>query len=235
MAANALAFIWGKRVTGVNHLHGHIFSPFIELHRSFGSGFAEAFKGYLPHLSLLVSGGNTVLQIVYESGEIRHICDTQDDAAGEAFDKGARLLGLSYPGGHLVEEFAKTGDGARFKFPRAYYDTNEFKFSFSGLKTSLRYFLEGQTSAAIEHAKNDICASYQAAIIDALVRKTEQALIADIKSLGLCGGVANNASLRGRLEVLAKSKGVPFFAPTRGHSGDNAAMIAFAAYISQIY
>jgi N6-L-threonylcarbamoyladenine synthase len=233
--ANALAFIWDRRVVEINHLHGHVFSPFIELHRALGSDFAEKFKEYLPHLSLLVSGGNTLLQVVHGRSEIRTICATQDDAAGEAFDKGARLLGLPYPGGHLIEALAKAGDGDRFQFPRAYYHTDELKFSFSGLKTSLRYFLEKETNDAFERDKSDICASYQAAIVDALAKKTEQALTADMQSLGLCGGVANNATLRERLETLAREKGVPFFAPTRAHSGDNAAMIAFAAYVSQIY
>jgi N6-L-threonylcarbamoyladenine synthase len=234
VAANALSVIWRKPVVGINHLHGHVFSPFIELHAALGSNFIGAFRTYLPGLSLLVSGGNTLLQVVRESGEIELVGGTQDDAAGEAFDKGAKLLGLPYPGGHLVEKLAKIGDEGRFKWPRAYYDSDEIKFSFSGLKTSLRYFLEKQSDASFERDGHDICASYQAAIIDVLVRKTCQALTPDIKSLSVCGGVANNDRLRQRLADLAQRKGILFFPPTRPHSGDNAAMIAFAAHVQGI-
>jgi N6-L-threonylcarbamoyladenine synthase len=233
-AANALSIALGKPVIGVNHLHGHTFSPFIELHGALGANFIGAFGANLPGLSLLVSGGSTILQIVHGSGEIELVGETQDDAAGEAFDKGAKLLGLPYPGGHLVEELAKAGDGKKFKFPRAYYDSGEIKFSFSGLKTSLRYFLEKQSDVSFARDKCDICASYQAAIVDALARKTEQALTPAIRSLSVCGGVANNGCLRARLENLARERGIPFFAPTRRHSGDNAAMIAFAAHIRRI-
>jgi N6-L-threonylcarbamoyladenine synthase len=233
-AANALSIAWGKPVIGINHLHGHTFSPFIELHGILGTNFIEAFRDNLPGLSLLVSGGSTVLQIIHGSGGIELVGETQDDAAGEAFDKGAKLLGLPYPGGHLVEELAGTGDGKKFKFPRADYDSSEIKFSFSGLKTSLRYFLEKQSDVSFRRNKCDICASYQAAIVDALVRKTEQVLTPTIRSLSVCGGVANNGCLRMRLKELAEEKGVPFFAPTRRHSGDNAAMIAFAAHIQRI-
>ncbi|MDR2436400.1 MAG: tRNA (adenosine(37)-N6)-threonylcarbamoyltransferase complex transferase subunit TsaD [Puniceicoccales bacterium] len=234
VAANALSVIWRRPVVGINHLHGHVFSPFIELHGALGSNFIGAFRAHLPNLSLLVSGGNTLLQVVRESGEIELVGGTQDDAAGEAFDKGAKLLGLPYPGGYLVEELAKTGDESRFKWPRAYYDSDEIKFSFSGLKTSLRYFLEKQSDASFGRDRRDICASYQAAIIDVLVRKTCQALTPDIKSLSVCGGVANNNRLRERLADLAQRKGVAFFSPTRPHSGDNAAMIAFAAHVQGI-
>jgi N6-L-threonylcarbamoyladenine synthase len=231
VAANALAVALKRPVLKINHLHGHLFSPFIGLHRELGADFAGAFAAYLPHLSLLVSGGNTLLQIVRESGAIEVVGGTQDDAAGEAFDKGAKLLGLPYPGGHLVEELAKSGDEKRFKFPRAYYDAKEIKFSFSGLKTSLRYFLEKQSDVNFERDRCDICASYQAAIVDVLAKKTSQALAPMIRSLGLCGGVANNSCLRERLGHLATSRGVPFFSPARQHSGDNAAMIAFAAFM----
>ncbi|MDR2721240.1 MAG: tRNA (adenosine(37)-N6)-threonylcarbamoyltransferase complex transferase subunit TsaD [Puniceicoccales bacterium] len=234
VAASALSIIWKKPTIGINHLHGHTFSPFIELHRALGSNFIRTFRSHLPNLSLLVSGGNTLLQVVCESGEIKRIGGTQDDAAGEAFDKGAKLLGLPYPGGHLVEELAKTGDENRFKWPRAYYDSDEIKFSFSGLKTSLRYFLEKQSDTSFECDKHDICASYQAAIIDVLVQKTLKALTPAIRSLSVCGGVANNNRLCERLEELAQCKGIPFFAPTRSHSGDNAAMIAFAAHVQRI-
>jgi N6-L-threonylcarbamoyladenine synthase len=235
VAANALAMIWGKPVLGINHLHGHIFSPFIELHKALGADFIEAFRTYLPHLSLLVSGGNTLLQVVHESGKIELIGGTRDDAAGEAFDKGAKLLGLPYPGGHLIEKLAKTGDGKRFKFPRAYYDTDEIKFSFSGLKTSLRYFLEKQSDMDFDRNKCDICASYQAAIVDILAKKTGQALTPSIRSLGVCGGVANNGCLRERLAILAQANEIPFFFPTPLHTSDNAAMIAFVAYIQENY
>lgn len=235
VVANSLSVIWKKPIFKINHLHGHIFSPFISLHKIYGSKFLDIFQTFLPHLSLLVSGGNTLLQVINPDGTVVLLAETQDDAAGEAFDKGAKLLGLLYPGGHLIEKFAKQGNPKRYHFPRAYYDSNELKFSFSGLKTSLRYFLEKESNDDFDRDRNDICASYQEAIIDALVRKVEQCITFNIKSIGVCGGVSNNQILCNRLQILADKFELPFFSPEKVYTGDNAAMIAFAAYIDEIF
>lgn len=233
--AQALSVIWHKPIVQINHLYGHIFSSFIGMHEQFRDKFVEKFDKYLPHLSLLVSGGNTRLQIIEPNGGIKVLADTQDDAAGEAFDKGAKLLGMPYPGGRLIEEFARSGDKKRYHFPRAYHDTNDLKFSFSGLKTSLRYFLENETDPEFERDKYDICASYQEAIIDALFKKLEQCLNHTIRSIGVCGGVSNNQSLRGRLDAIGKKYALPVLMPKREYTGDNAAMIAFTAYMQEIF
>jgi N6-L-threonylcarbamoyladenine synthase len=239
-AARALALLLDVPIVGINHLLGHIFSPFIELHAANGDDFPGAMCKYLPHLGLLVSGGNTLLVVISRNGnsgalEIFTVAETQDDAAGEAFDKGARLLGLPYPGGMHVEKLAQLGDGKKFRFPRAFSNRSDLKFSFSGLKTSLKYFLSDMGEENIHRSINDICASYQEAIIGALAAKISQAmaLFPDISSIGLSGGVSNNESLRSRVESLAESSGKRHFFPLRRHSGDNAAMVAFAAHIGR--
>ncbi|MDE6432345.1 MAG: tRNA (adenosine(37)-N6)-threonylcarbamoyltransferase complex transferase subunit TsaD [Opitutales bacterium] len=232
--AHALAIIWNKPIKQINHLDGHIFSPFIEVHKQYGDKFPEMFHSLLPHLSLLVSGGNTRLQIIDSFGKLHVLADTQDDAAGEAFDKGAKLLGLPYPGGHLIEKFARLGNPKRYDFPRAYRGTSELKFSFSGLKTSLRYFLENESEENFERNKCDICASYQEAIIDALVEKVELCLTDSPKSVGVCGGVSNNQVLHDRLFEVCSRHEIPLLVPDKAYTGDNAAMIAFAAYIEEV-
>ena len=155
---------------------------------------------------------------------------TVDDAAGEALDKGGKLLGFPYPGGPLVERCAQSGDEDFFQFPRAFPKTSELKFSFSGLKTSLRYFLEKLSPETIEKEKPSICASYQAAVTDALVCKVRQVLkMKTFKSLGVSGGVSNNQRLRQQLQQTADREKIPLFMPKKKYCGDNAAMIASAA------
>ncbi len=234
--ANALSIIWKKPIIKINHLHGHIFSAFISLHQKHPENFINILRDFLPHLSLLVSGGNTCLYFIDKNGLAEVLAETQDDAAGEAFDKGAKLLGFPYPGGHLIEEFARNGDPKRYFFPRAYHNVDELKFSFSGVKTSLRYFLEKKDDLSFEREKCDICASYQEAIIDALIAKVDLCLKQyRVASVGVCGGVANNAVLRSRFCALSQEHNLPFFAPAKEYTGDNAAMIAFAAYIKEVF
>jgi N6-L-threonylcarbamoyladenine synthase len=154
-----------------------------------------------------------------------------DDAAGEALDKGAKLLGLGYPGGPQVEKLARAGDARAFQFPKAVAQKATLDFSFSGLKTSLRYTLEKMQPEEIERRKADLCASYQAAVMDALVRKTRLVLgQGDFRSVGLSGGVANNKVLQDEIEKLAAARRVPFLRARPQHTGDNAGMIAFAAW-----
>ncbi|MDP3068959.1 MAG: tRNA (adenosine(37)-N6)-threonylcarbamoyltransferase complex transferase subunit TsaD [Opitutaceae bacterium] len=255
-AAKSLALALRVPVVGVNHLRGHVWSPFIALHAEAPAQFDARLTALLPHLGLIVSGGNTILFTLDEARRLSVISSTRDDAAGEALDKGAKLLGLGYPGGPLIEKLAAGGRADAFDFPRGIGRRDELDFSFSGLKTSLRYLLEKMPAAEIEARRADLCASYQQAVIDALARKTRLALEAEgrsplagdsengaradtvshraqarsYKSLGLSGGVANNRALRTTLEAVAKHAKIPFLAAQPKHTGDNAGMIAFAAW-----
>ncbi len=238
-AAKSLGLAWGVPVVGVNHLRAHAFSPFIGLHAANPAAFDAEFAQLLPHLGLLVSGGNTALFAIDESRRIRLLASTLDDAAGEALDKGAKLLGLGYPGGPQVEKLAATGQASAFLFPKAVAQRASLEFSFSGLKTSLRYQLEKMAPDVIERRRADLCASYQRAVFESLVRKSKLALERGpstgsgqgaYRSFGLSGGVANNRTLQGELEKLARQQGVIFCRAQSQHTGDNAGMIAFAAW-----
>ena len=257
--AKSLALAWRVPVVGVNHLRAHAFSPFIGLHAANPAAFDEEFAKLLPHLGLLVSGGNTALFAIDEARRITLLASTMDDAAGEALDKGAKLLGLGYPGGPQVEKLAATGNATAFAFPKAVAQRSSLEFSFSGLKTSLRYQLEKMPAAEITRRQADLCASYQAAVFDALVRKAKLALergcaglgtkdqrpgttdpglqssdlsplSSEYRSFGLSGGVANNRTLQTLLEKVAHGQNVPFLRAQPKHTGDNAGMIAFAAF-----
>ncbi|MGJ8651801.1 MAG: tRNA (adenosine(37)-N6)-threonylcarbamoyltransferase complex transferase subunit TsaD [Opitutaceae bacterium] len=229
--AKSLALAWDLPICGVNHLRGHAYSPFITLHEKDPAGFEAALDTLLPHLGLIVSGGNTILFEITTERKLNVLAETVDDAAGEALDKGAKLLGLPYPGGPHVEKIAATGDSKAFDFPKAIAPRNERRFSFSGLKTSLRYRIEKMDDAELEAAMPDMCASYQSAVIDQLFGKTKHILEVDrYKSLGLSGGVSNNKTLRAAMERLAKRYRIPCLIAQPKHTGDNAAMIAFAAF-----
>ncbi len=231
-AAKSLALAWRVPLVGVNHLRGHVFSPFIGVHAGAPAEFDARLDALLPHLGLVVSGGNTLLFTLDRARRITVVSTTRDDAAGEALDKGAKLLGLGYPGGPLIEKRAALGNPEAFAFPRGIGPRSDLGFSFSGLKTSLRYQLEKMTPADIEIRMDDLCASYQQAVVDALVRKTTLALERErFCSLGLSGGVANNQTLRAALGRVARDAGVPLLAAQPKHTGDNAGMIAFAAWI----
>jgi N6-L-threonylcarbamoyladenine synthase len=230
-AAKSLGLAWGVPVVGINHLRAHAWSPFIPLHARGPEQFDEKLTDFLPHLGLLVSGGNTALFEIDAQRRIRLLSSTLDDAAGEALDKGAKLLGLGYPGGPQVEKYASAGSAGTFQFPKAMPQRATLDFSFSGLKTSLRYQLEKMPLAEIELRKADLCASYQAAVFGALVRKSRLAIERGAyRSLGLSGGVANNRTLQAGLEQIAGSHGLPFLRAEPHHTGDNAGMIAFAAW-----
>ncbi len=232
--AKSLGLAWKLPLCGVNHLRGHAYSPFIQLHEADPAGFDAAFKKLLPHLGLIVSGGNTILFQIDTAGQLTVLAETVDDAAGEALDKGAKLLGLPYPGGPHVERLAATGDKTAFDFPKAIAPRNERRFSFSGLKTSLRYRLEKIDDAELETVLPDICASYQNAVIAQLRGKTRHLLTgSDYKSLGLSGGVSNNKALRASMGDLAKRYRIPCFIAEPRHTGDNAAMIAFASFVDK--
>ena len=227
--ANALSTSLGVPVYAVNHLRAHAQSVFIDRHSDRPSEFESELERMLPHLSLIVSGGNTLLACIGKDRTIKLIGETIDDAAGEALDKGAKLLGLGYPGGPKLEAVAKSGNPKKYEFPRALMQKANFDFSFSGLKTSLRYLLEGISGSDLDQRLPDICSSYQEAVVDALIRKTAKALgDSDYLSVGLSGGVSNNRSLRQRFQNMAKRLNVTPLLARKEHTGDNAGMIAFS-------
>jgi N6-L-threonylcarbamoyladenine synthase len=202
------------------------------VHAADPAGFDKALGGLLPHLGLLVSGGNTALFSLTKGGKIAMVASTLDDAAGEALDKGAKLLGLGYPGGPLIEAAARDGRRDAYDFPRGNNSRGTVEFSFSGLKTSLRYTIEKLGDTALQAALPDLCASYEEAVVDSLATKTARVLTAGTyRSLGVSGGVANNRRLRAALDAVASRAGVKFLAAEPRHTGDNAAMIAFAAWM----
>ena len=229
--ARALALATGRPMAGVNHLRAHVHSVFLPLHAADPAGFLSARAAALPHLGIVISGGNTLLVRLGEDLSIRVVARTVDDAAGEAFDKGAKLLGLPYPGGALIERNAALGDAGKFAFPRGIPERADLRLSFSGLKTALRYQLEKMDDAQVRAALPDLCAGYQHAIIEQLVAKAGAALDrGTYRSVGLSGGVAHNRTLRQRLTNAAAQRGLPMFLAEPRHCGDNAAMIAFAAW-----
>ena len=224
--AKTLGKLWRIPVVGVNHLRGHAFSPFLAL----GNSQLE-WSNLFPHLGLLVSGGNTILFEINLDQKIRILGRTMDDAAGEALDKGGKLLGIPYPGGAELEKKALHGNANAYAFPRAFQSKQDHDFSFSGLKTSLLYLLQKMSEAEIMENHADLCASYQEAAVDQLSRKCNRFLgLSDYKSFGLSGGVANNEVLRGRLKTVCEEQKVRFLPADKKHTGDNAAMIAFAAH-----
>jgi len=232
-AAQALGRALHVPVAGVNHLRGHVWSAFLPVHAEAPGEFALRAAALLPHLGLIVSGGNTLLFVLDRERRLTVLAATRDDAAGEALDKGAKLLGLGYPGGPLIERTARSGRIDAFDFPRGIGAKRDLSFSFSGLKTSLRYRIEKMSPEEVAKDMPDLCASYQEAVVDALERKTGLALEQGggaFRSLGLSGGVANNGRLRERLAELARRERVAFLPSRPEHTGDNAGMIAFAAW-----
>ena len=230
--ARTVAQVWKKPLLAVNHLRGHLFSPFIPLHEENPAAFPERVKTLFPHLGLVVSGGNTLLVSVDENRRAEILAQTVDDAAGEAFDKGAKLLGMPYPGGALIEKHANSArERGKFVFPRGENLKKGERFSFSGLKTSLRYRLEKMSDAELESSLSEICADYQDAIIAQLAGKVVSVLRERrFASLGLSGGVSNNKALRAAFAEIAKKHKIPLLTAHPRHTGDNAAMIAFAAW-----
>ncbi|MEO5721779.1 MAG: tRNA (adenosine(37)-N6)-threonylcarbamoyltransferase complex transferase subunit TsaD [Chthoniobacterales bacterium] len=215
--AKGLALGTGKPYLAVNHLEGHLLSPFI-----------GAENGVTPNVALIVSGGHTLLVEVSAVNDYRILGRTVDDAAGEAFDKVAKLLGLGYPGGPEIERRARDGDPKRYDLPRSMLDSGDHNFSFSGLKTAVRYLLP---KLSLDDAVvNDVCASFQRVAVEVLVRKTMRA--AEKCRLGLVtlsGGVSCNAELRAQMQLACQAAGLDFLAAAPSLSTDNAVMIAFAA------
>lgn len=226
--AKALSLASGTPLVAVNHLEGHIYSTFL-----------EARSPEYPFLSLIASGGHTSLLIVEGFGRYRELGRTRDDAAGEAFDKVAKLLGLGYPGGPVIDRLSREGNRKAFDLPRAYVPQS-YDFSFSGLKTAVRNVVRdlAQASPAAGFPvllpgglSADIAASFQAAVVDVLVRKTEWAIVRKgIRRVTLSGGVAANSEVRRRMAEMAASRDVDLFLPSPPLCTDNAAMIAAAGH-----
>ena len=226
--AKALCFSKGIPLVSVNHLEGHVFSSFLENPAEvLGGTEGSPVQGLqFPFISLIVSGGHTSLYRVDGFGKYRELGRTRDDAAGEAYDKVSKLLGLGYPGGPVIDKLAREGSPESVVFPRAYLPEG-LDFSFSGLKTAVINHLREPHPRCI----NDIAASFQQAVIDVLVRKTEWAVTGEgIHRVTVSGGVGANSALRRELGLVAERKGIQLSVPAVPLCTDNAAMIAAAGY-----
>lgn len=214
-AAKSLALVWDKPFVAVNHLEAHLYASFL-----------EEPDMELPVVVLLVSGGHTMLVLMEGHGQYRLLGQTLDDAAGEAYDKVARYLGLGYPGGPIIDKMAADGNPDAVKFPRA-LAKDGYDFSFSGLKTSVVNFVRKNPDVS----DVDIAASFQEAVVDVLLTKAKRAVHEfDARGLCLAGGVAANSSLRERTQSMANEDGIAAFVPSRSMCTDNAAMVAAAGW-----
>ncbi len=211
-------------IINVNHMQGHILAHFIQNEE-------ERYPEF-PFICMTVSGGHTQLVLIRDYFDMEILGQTIDDAAGEAFDKAAKIMGLPYPGGPLIDRYAKEGDRKRFPFPIS--NLKEYNFTFSGLKTSLLYFLKKEVEKDpdfIEKNRNDICASYQSTIIQSLFKKLIQATRDhDIKYVAVAGGVSANSLLRSELERIGRREGWETYIPPFQYCTDNAGMIAIAGH-----
>jgi N6-L-threonylcarbamoyladenine synthase len=219
-AAKSLAYCQRLPLLGVNHIEGHIYANYM-VHD--GLPF--------PHVCLTVSGGHTLLVEVQEGWKYEMLGATQDDAAGEAYDKVAQYLGLGFPGGKIIDELAAKGDSAAIEFPRPMLDRDNYQFSFSGVKTAVRYFVEKARAAGTLPLIEDIAASFQAAMVDVLVGKTIRAAKEKgAKAITLTGGVAANRQLRQSMQQAGGCIGASVYYPPIKLCTDNGAMIAGVAY-----
>lgn len=214
-AAKGMSVALGKPYLAVNHLEGHLLSPFYDRP-----------NGVEPAIALVVSGGHTLLVDIEGFAKYRLLGRTQDDAAGEAFDKVGKLLGLPYPGGPNVNRLAGEGDAKRFDFPRSMIDSPDFDFSFSGLKTSVRYLLPKLDSLPLP----DLCASFQEAVVDVLVTKTIKAARASRRRVvAVSGGVSCNSRLREKMREACRKQGLEVLFAEPSLCTDNAGMIGYVA------
>ena len=223
-AAKSISFATGKPLIGVHHIEGHISANFIE------NKELEP-----PFVCLVVSGGHTHLVVVRDYGVYEILGCTRDDAAGEAFDKVARAIGLGYPGGPKIDKLSKEGNPQAISFPRAKVDGAAYDFSFSGLKSAVLNYLNSCEMKGIEINKADVAASFQKAVIDVLV---EHALLAvqeyGFQKFAIAGGVASNSSLRAAFEAECAQRNIAFYYPSPILCTDNAAMIGTAGYYEYI-
>ncbi len=234
-AAKSLAYCHNLPLLSINHIEGHIYAN-VMVHDMLP----------FPHICLTVSGGHTLLVEVHEGWQYKVLGSTQDDAAGEVYDKVAKYLGLGFPGGKIIDDLAQKGDPLRIKFPRPMRDSGDYQFSFSGIKTSVRYFVEKAQRAGVlikngqKDVENtnpdmvtieDIAASFQAAVVDILVYKSlHAAKSTGASAITLTGGVAANSELRASLKTAAAEVGAEVYYPPMSLCTDNGAMIAGIAY-----
>jgi N6-L-threonylcarbamoyladenine synthase len=251
-AAKTISYVLNKPLIPVNHMIGHIYANWLMANGEWQRQAAIAF----PAIALVVSGGHTDLLLMKNHGDITLLGGTRDDAAGECFDKCARLLGYNYPGGPKISMLAEKGNPKAFAFPRPMIGSHDYAFSFSGLKTAFlnetrehfpilrkdipnskvgwqQVIMEDKLSAKEKQIVYDLCASLQKAIVDVLVRKTIKAAQEhNVKSILLSGGVSANEMLRNEFEMQSKKLSIDFFAPAKNLSTDNGAMIASAAFFN---
>ncbi|MBR2257645.1 MAG: tRNA (adenosine(37)-N6)-threonylcarbamoyltransferase complex transferase subunit TsaD [Blautia sp.] len=222
--AKAIAFARHKPLVGVHHIEGHVAANFIE------NKDLEP-----PFLCLIVSGGHTHLVIVRDYGVYEILGRTRDDAAGEAFDKVARAIGLGYPGGPKIDREAKDGDPDAIVFPKPKMADNPYDFSFSGVKTAVLNYLNGEQMKGREVCRADVAASFQKTVVEVL---TEHTMLAaktlGMKKVAIAGGVASNSALRSAMEEACAQRGFSFYRPSPGLCTDNAAMIGCAGYYEYI-
>ncbi len=221
--AKSVAFAAGLPIVGVNHIEAHLSAIFL-----------EADPPPFPFVGLVVSGGHTSLFRMDGFGKYKRLGQTRDDAAGEAFDKVAKLLGLGYPGGPIIDELSKTGDPKAIRFPRPVLSRNSLDFSFSGLKTAVVNYVKGRPEPPggySEQLLKDIVSSFQEAVVDVLLRKTLQAAQHQgLKRIVLSGGVAANQRLRERMEEEASRQKLKVYLPSPSFCTDNAAMVGVVGY-----
>jgi len=214
-----ISFRTGIPYVGVNHLEAHLLAIHLEHEVAF------------PYLALLASGGHTLLYCVRGIGDYAHLGGTRDDAAGEAYDKVAKMMGLGYPGGRAIDQLAQTGNPAAIRFPRAQIKSQAYEFSFSGIKTAVWHYLKSQGEDRWRANSADIAASFQEAVTDMLVRPAIKAARAGgIDRIVLSGGVAANSRLRAKMKEQASAAGLAVFYPAPKFCTDNGAMIALAGY-----
>ena len=216
--AKSLSLSLGVPLIGVHHMQAHVLANLIPENRP-----------DFPFLCLTVSGGHTQIVLAKSALALEVIGETIDDAAGEAFDKTAKLLGLPYPGGPLIDQYAQLGDPLKFKFAEP--QIQELNFSFSGLKTSVLYFLQKQTPEFVLENRNDLCASIQYTIVQILLKKLVKAVNqTNVKQVCIAGGVSANSGLRNALTLMGEKKGWKVYIPDFSYCTDNAAMIAITGY-----
>ena len=220
--AKALAFGLGIPLIGVNHIEGHVFSVIFE------NPEIE-----YPAVALIVSGGHSNLFFVPEPGKYKVVSRTRDDAAGEAFDKVAKLLDLGYPGGPIIGKLAENGEKDAIPFPRAWLDAESLDFSFSGLKTAVANYVNKRRQKNMQLPVDDICATFHEAVVEVLVEKTiKAAILHRIKTVTVGGGVASNKRLRQKMQQRCDENNLKLFIPPPVFCTDNAAMIGLAGYHS---
>jgi N6-L-threonylcarbamoyladenine synthase len=214
-----MSFRSGIPFVGVNHLEAHLLAIQLEQAVPF------------PYVALLASGGHTLLYCVHDVGDYRHLGGTRDDAAGEAFDKVAKIMGLGYPGGRVIDGLAKRGNRTAIRFPRARFRRDSFEFSFSGIKTAVWHHVKSRGGGLSESETADIAASFQEAVVDMLVDPTIKAALATgVRRIVLSGGVAANSRLRDKMKERGDAEGLAVFFPAPKFCTDNGAMIALAGH-----